>query len=137
VSQAIVHLSKQPQSLKKAFHLVHPCSIPTVEFFEQIQTYGYPLIKLPYTQWRETLLQQEQTSQNNALIPFLPLYKEESHQDGSALSISDQSDPTFDCQNTLNGLAKATINCLPISQLLKIYLPIVTTQTKFAVSQIE
>ncbi|WP_199322108.1 non-ribosomal peptide synthetase [Leptolyngbya sp. FACHB-321] len=127
VSQVIVHLSKQPQLLKKAFHLVHPCPIRKVEFFEQIQADGYPLKKLPYTQWRETLLQQEQTSQDNALIPFLPLYKEESDQDRSTLSISDHSDPTFDCQNTLNGLAKTTINCLPISQLLKIYLPTVTT----------
>ncbi len=136
VSQAIVHLSKQPHSLNKAFHLVHPCPIRKVEFFEQIQANGYPLKKLPYTQWRELLLQQEQTPQGNALIPFLPLYKEESDQDSAALSISEPSDPTFDCQNTLDGLAKTTINCLPISQLLKIYLPIVTTQTNVAASPI-
>ncbi|HEY9747253.1 MAG TPA: amino acid adenylation domain-containing protein, partial [Allocoleopsis sp.] len=62
VSQAIVHLSKQPQSLTKVFHLVHPFPIRKVEFFEHIQGCGYPLKRLPYPQWREMLLQQEQTS---------------------------------------------------------------------------
>jgi thioester reductase-like protein len=127
VSQAIVHLSKQPESLKKAFHLVHPHSISKVECFEQIRAYGCPLQKLPYTQWRDMLLRQGQTLQDNALIPFLPLYKEESDQDESARSSSDHLapaiDPTFDCQNTLNGLANSTIACLSIDQLLKVYLP--------------
>ncbi|MBD2093757.1 amino acid adenylation domain-containing protein [Trichocoleus sp. FACHB-591] len=124
VSQAIVHLSQQPQALIKAFHLVHPFPIRKVEFFENIQAYGYSLKKLPYTQWREILLQQEQNALKNALIPFLPLYKEESDQDLSAQLDSDQIDPTFECRNTLDGLANTTINCLSINQLLKVYLPV-------------
>lgn len=130
VSQAIVHLSKQPQSLTKAFHLVHPFPIRKVEFFEYIQAYGYPLKKLTYTQWREILLQQEQTSPDNALIPFLPLYKEESDQGLSTQVVSEQIDPTFEFRNTLDGLANTTINCLSINQLLKIYLPVLLFNSK-------
>jgi thioester reductase-like protein len=132
VSQAIVHLSKRPQSLTKAFHLVHPYPMRKVEFFEHIQACGYPLKKLPYPQWREILLQQEQASTENALIPFLPLYKEETDQDISTQLNSKQIDPTFDCRNTLNGLANTTINCLPINQLLKVYSPVLLSNSKLA-----
>jgi hypothetical protein len=80
-------------------------------------------------QWRELLLQQ-QTSSENALMPFLPLYKEESDQDLLAQLDSAQIDPTFECRNTLDGLANTTINCLSINQLLKIYMPVLLSHSK-------
>ncbi|WP_432809665.1 amino acid adenylation domain-containing protein [Pantanalinema sp. GBBB05] len=123
VSQAIVRLSQQPESIGQAFHLVNPLAISVVEFFEQITAYGYPLQKLPYPVWRNLLMQREQEQYNNALHAFLPLYKEEIDRESTSPSNPiPSSSPEFDCQNVLNGLANTSIACPSVVQLLAVYL---------------
>lgn len=122
VSQAIVYLSQQPESMGQAFHLVNPQPVPLVEFFDQIAAYGYSLQKLPYRQWRELLLQQEKAQQRNALGAFLPLYKEEIDRESTIPSELVLDGLEFDCQNVLQGLAKTSLSCPPIEQLLEVYL---------------
>jgi thioester reductase-like protein len=122
VSQAIVQLSQHPDSIGKAFHLVNPQPISMVEFFEQLAAYGYPLQKLPYPQWRNLLIQQEQRQPTNALNAFLPLYKEEIDQESALSSDRITSSPEFDCQNVLHGLVKTSLSCPSIGQLLEVYL---------------
>ncbi|MEM8781088.1 MAG: thioester reductase domain-containing protein, partial [Cyanobacteria bacterium P01_G01_bin.49] len=52
VTQAIIHLSKQSESWGKVFHLVHPQAVSVDVLFEQLNTMGYPVKRLPYRKWR-------------------------------------------------------------------------------------
>ena len=124
VTKAIVHLSKQNESLGKAFHLVPPPSknIDLLQFFELISSFGYQLKKLPYTQWKNELIEQTKKSQQNALYPLLPMFVERVYQDSLTIVQLYQNTPEFDCKNTLDGLAGTSIVCPSMDdKLLKTY----------------
>ncbi|MBW4490089.1 MAG: amino acid adenylation domain-containing protein [Trichocoleus desertorum ATA4-8-CV12] len=125
-SQAIVHLSQQPEAIGQAFHLVNPQPISSVEFFELLYSKGYPLTKLPYEQWREHLMQSLATTpdsaSDNALAPFITLYQEEVDQEPSNPSESDLRASGFDCHHVLHGLRNSAIACPSVNQLVDIYL---------------
>jgi len=122
-SRAIVHISGKKESIGKAFHLVPPHPIQFVEFFELIGSFGYFLKKLPYTRWKDELIHQIRQSQDNALLPLLPLLAEKVYQESFTQPELSQKAPNYDCQNTLNGLASTSINSPPMNtELLEIYL---------------
>ncbi len=124
VTKAIVHLSNQKESLGKAFNLVPPANqnIDILQFFDLISSLGYQLKKLPYTQWKNKLIEQTQKSQENALYPLVPMIAEQVYQDSLTIVQLYQNTPEFDCKNTLDGLAGTTIFCpLMDAKLLKNY----------------
>lgn len=83
ISDAIVHIARNPASLNKIYHLVPPeaeQSVSMVQFFEIISSFGYKLSKLPYSQWQEQLSQHVRDLEGHVLLPLLPILSERIYQ---------------------------------------------------------
>ncbi|AFZ37662.1 amino acid adenylation domain protein [Stanieria cyanosphaera PCC 7437] len=120
-SKAIVHLSRQHKSLDQAFHIVNPEPLPWKKLIEQIRDLGYNIQLLPHQDWQAKLLNLSSDA-DNALIPMRSLFTEKSENQMTYLETFLSTARAFDCQNTLNGLAKTSIICPSIhTNLLKIY----------------
>ncbi|MBW4635043.1 MAG: amino acid adenylation domain-containing protein [Iphinoe sp. HA4291-MV1] len=119
VSKAIVHLSLQPESIGKAFHLFNPHPIHMSKLVDWIRARSYPLKQILPDKWRAELISIADHSSENAAYSLLPLFSEKTFKE----LISDEfSSVQFDCQNTLDGLAGTSIVCPPINdQLLDTY----------------
>ena len=130
VSQAIVHLSQQPQSLGNVFHLVNPQPLSMSIVCQYIASRGYPIEFVDYGRWQSHLVTKG-NSPENALYPLLPMFPP--HQENISLEaggVNTQEKPVepklvvqpFDAKNTLTGLADSIISC-PIldDQLLNTY----------------
>lgn len=121
VSQAIVHLSMQPESIGKAFHLNNSHPLHLSEFVGEICTLGYPIEQIPYEQWLSQLLEPD-FSQENVLRPLSSLLNKRFEEQLPYLEISLLASQTFGCQNTNNGLLGTSIVCPPVdAQLLNVY----------------
>lgn len=117
VSQAIVHLSKQQESLGKAFHLVSPRPLDANVLIDSIRSLGYPIERISSEQWRTELLNIARNSPEHPLYPLVPFFAASDSQQSNTSTV------TFDCQNTLAGLANTGIACPQISdRLLHTYL---------------
>ncbi|MEH2065245.1 MAG: amino acid adenylation domain-containing protein [Nostoc sp.] len=118
VSKAIVHLSKQEESLGKTFHLVHPQTLHSNTLIDHIRSLGYSIDQDSYEQWREKLLNITEGSLEHPLYPlvsFFPARESEKQTSNSGIL-------QFDSKNTINGLSSSSIICPEIDeQLLKIY----------------
>ncbi len=112
VSQAIVYLSRQEESLGKAFHPINPQPLHLSEMVNYIRSWGYTIDLVSYEEWRLKLINTED-SPDNALYPLMSIFSEQSQQvSASASDINSQSQlPHLDCQNTLTGLTKTSIVC--------------------------
>ncbi|ELS00500.1 amino acid adenylation enzyme/thioester reductase family protein [Xenococcus sp. PCC 7305] len=71
---AIAHLSNQPESLGKTFHLVNPQPTPWNEVVNSVIDLGYPLRQIEYTKWREKLLEITERSPNHPLSPLISTF---------------------------------------------------------------
>jgi thioester reductase-like protein len=120
VSQAIVYLSKQPQSLGKAFHLNNPQPIHWQDLAHGIEQMGYPIEYLSEEQWLSQIRQLATHDQKNPLTPLVPFFlKRWSPQQLTLLQCYEQSNrPHISCQQTLNALAGSEIICPPANQQL-------------------
>ncbi|AFZ11271.1 amino acid adenylation domain protein [Crinalium epipsammum PCC 9333] len=117
VSKAIAHLSRQKESLGKAFHIVNPNPAPFKDIVNWVRSYGYPLREVSDEQWREELHSIVGKSPDNPLYPLVPFWSKPPEANTSSPLLK------FDCQNTLNGLVETNINCPPVSvQLLTKFL---------------
>ncbi|MCP4696731.1 MAG: amino acid adenylation domain-containing protein [Gammaproteobacteria bacterium] len=114
VSRAIVHLSRQPACLDKVFyHLANPHPVPLSELLDEIRALGYPLAEVADETWRLQLIRQAERSSENALLPFVPFFRER---------MPSPRESRFDCRNTLDGLKGTDIICPPVSaELLHTY----------------
>ncbi|MDC0832897.1 amino acid adenylation domain-containing protein [Geitlerinema sp. CS-897] len=117
VSQAIVHLSRQPENRDKVFHLTNPKPLQLRALIEAIASFGYPLQQMAYEPWRsrlEAFVQQSHSQRWKSLLPIFPKTLSEELLQVVKLR--------FDCQNTLQGLKDTAIACPPVDrQLLKTY----------------
>lgn len=123
VSKAIVYLSRQPESLGKAFHLQHPQPISLKDLVEWVKSFGYPIEMIPYEQWQSKLIN-EVSSTDNPLYTLRPFLLE--RWSDEQLTIPDlylqSRRPIISCQATLQALSGSSITCPPIdSQLLMTY----------------
>ncbi|MBW4490244.1 MAG: amino acid adenylation domain-containing protein [Trichocoleus desertorum ATA4-8-CV12] len=112
VSQAIVHLSLQPTALGQAFHLVTPHPLSAEQLIHKIRSLGYPLQRLPYSEWRSQLLEIAQHQPDHPLYPLIPMFPPAKEAASSTATLE------FDCRNTLAGLAGTSIHCPSISDSL-------------------
>ncbi|MEM9004939.1 MAG: amino acid adenylation domain-containing protein [Cyanobacteria bacterium P01_F01_bin.86] len=119
VSQAIVHLSLQPRSLGKTFHIVNPQLIPLGEIVKTLKEEGCTLKQVPYAQWQVSL-----NKTPNALSPLAVLMSESLSEDKrTCLELWLGGNDHFDSANAIQGLRHSRITCPPAnSQLLKTYL---------------
>ncbi|MCK5872342.1 MAG: thioester reductase domain-containing protein [Methylococcales bacterium] len=116
VSESIVHLSQQPESLGKAFHLFNPESIQWNDLLMLTQRLGYSLKALDYAQWQHQLQKAVDDDPKNRTYRFLSLF----FRSPNALMMKK---PPLDAQQTLDGLQNSTITCPPVDQkLLTTYL---------------
>jgi len=114
-SRAIVHLSRQPHQLGKAFHIVNPQPILWHELVTWLRSYGYDLRKATYDEWKAGLLKWSRRSQDHALVSlasFLP--------GGGSVQLMPilANRLQFDCQNTRDGLVGTSITCPPVDAAL-------------------
>jgi len=109
VSQAIVQISQQKESLGKAFHLVNPQPAPFQELVNWVRSFGYPLREIPENQWREELSTIAGNSPDNPLYPLVPFWSKSPEPNSSSPTLK------FDCQNTQEGLASTGIVCPSVS----------------------
>ncbi|MDJ0734301.1 MAG: thioester reductase domain-containing protein [Nostocaceae cyanobacterium] len=123
VSKAIVYLSRQEESLGKAFHLQHPEPVPLKQLVEWISSVGFPIEMIPYEQWQEKLIN-NLSSQDNPLYTLRPFLLE--RWSDEQITIPDlylqSRRPKISCEATVNALAGSGIVCPPLdSQLLMTY----------------
>lgn len=122
VSKAIIYLSRQTESLGKAFHLRNQRPLSLSEMIKYIRQLGYPVERIHYDEWRSKLVNHQEASEN-ALYPLISIFSEEA----SRVNASDADPDTkitptaaleYDCKNTLAGLAGSSIICPPVDQQL-------------------
>lgn len=123
VTKAIVYLSRQKESIGKAFHLQHPQPVPFNKLIEWMRSFGFPIDLMPYDQWQSQLVN-NLSSAENPLYTLRPFLLERWSQE--QLTIPDlylkAKRPTISCQDTLDALAGSSIVCSPIdSQLFMTY----------------
>ncbi|MEC4817932.1 MAG: thioester reductase domain-containing protein, partial [Scytonema sp. PMC 1069.18] len=124
LSQSIVYLSKQKESLGKVFHLNNPQPISWRELTDFIRSIGYAIEHISYQDW-QIKLKNGAYSQENSLYHLLPFYNNKLPQ-REQREISQQyqksSEPKISCLATQHELAESSIICPPVnSQLLNTY----------------
>ncbi|MEG4963588.1 MULTISPECIES: amino acid adenylation domain-containing protein [unclassified Microcoleus] len=107
VSRAIVHLSRQKESIGKNFHLVNPHSFYLSELVDWIRSIGYPIERVSYETWQAEIVNRAGNSPDHALYPLVGLFSEKV----SEAEMPQSGTLHFDCQNTLDGLATTDITC--------------------------
>lgn len=118
VSQAIVHLSQQPSSLNRVFHLVNPQPLSMALVFRYISSLGYPVELADYASWRAKLVQQG--GAENALYPLIPVFAADENLSLESGSVNTAAEPDaplvrrpivqpFDARNTRRGLAGSPV----------------------------
>ncbi|NEP00463.1 MAG: AMP-binding protein, partial [Symploca sp. SIO2E9] len=123
ISQAIVYLSKQKESLGKNFHLINPKCLSIGELVELIASLGYPIKQVDYSQWESKLRDVVLNSPENVLSLIFPFLTTKIPGTQQTYLEASSFTSKLDCQNTVKGLANSEITCSPPdSQLLGLYL---------------
>ena len=123
VSKAVVYLSRQKESIGKAFNLQHPQPAAFKILVEWIRSFGYSVKMIPYEEWQAELINNV-SSVDNPLYTLRPFLLE--RWSDEQLTIPDlylqARRPHISCQDTLHALAGSSIVCPPIdSQLFMTY----------------
>ena len=120
VSQSIVYLSQQPESLGKAFHLQHPQPVHINKIVNLLRLVGYKTAKIPYQQWQTELKTTVQP--DNPLFTLQPFLLEKRTE--AQLTIVElylqENRPHISCQETLAALKGSGISCPHINHKLLI-----------------
>ncbi|NEQ43849.1 MAG: AMP-binding protein [Leptolyngbya sp. SIOISBB] len=125
-SQAILHISQQPESVGGTFHIT-PWS-PARDFawnnlFAWAQDYGYTLQRLPYRRWKEQLSEHCRHAQDNVLYPLLPFLNETIYEQKLTVLELYENTADFDCSNAIAALKGSGIQCPVVDrQMLFTYL---------------
>jgi thioester reductase-like protein len=119
VSRAIVALSQQPSTIGQTFHLVHPQPVTSEIIFEFLQSRGYAVKQMNYSQWRDQLLAVAQADPNHVLYPLLTLLPTRDRPTADDVNHS----PRYATDNTQQYLHSAGLKCPAINHhLLEVYL---------------
>jgi thioester reductase-like protein len=130
VSQGIVHLSRQAETLGKTFHLNNPQALHWQQLIEYIQTRGYVINQVSYQEWLQKINQEIVKNRQNPLYPLLPFFSKTYSEEKLTILETYQKTkkPEINCQNTLKALSNTAIKCPPVNhQLLDTYFTYFTT----------
>jgi len=110
VAEAIVHLSKQRESLGRYFHIWNPRPVHMGRAYDWIDSFGYHLKVVPASVLKDKVLKEVDVS--SVLYPFLPLFR--ALRDNPPISSHDprvmEKINLFDeCRNTIKGLQESGI----------------------------
>jgi thioester reductase-like protein len=106
VSQAIVHLSRQPELVGKAFHLLNPHPIPLDKIVDLLISFGHSIELVSYEEW-QTTVSDRQNSLSTLAPVIIPSIGE--HQ-LTRLEMWLAGSQMFDCQNAIALLNGSGIN---------------------------
>ncbi|GAB1541134.1 hypothetical protein NUACC21_38040 [Scytonema sp. NUACC21] len=123
LSQSIVYLSKQKDSIGKAFHLNNPHPGSWKELTDFIRSLGYSIEHIAYQDW-QVQLSNAVRSRENSLYHLLPFFLKKLPQEQRAVSHKYQQliDPQLSCSETLSALKGSDISCPPVNkELLNTY----------------
>ncbi|MBW4635669.1 MAG: thioester reductase domain-containing protein [Iphinoe sp. HA4291-MV1] len=123
VSRAIVYLSRQKESLGKAFHLNNPQPIHWSQVGDLLRYFGYSIKKASYEHWLSQL-NNTMRAQDNPLYPLLPFFiKKWSQEQLTITELHQQARrPQISCHQTLAALTGTNIFCPPVKgELLNTY----------------
>ena len=121
VSRAIVYLSKQKESLGKAFHLNNPNYSIWSEITNWINELGYPVRQLSYEEWEDKLIETV-GSKENALSGLLPFFLRRWSEEKLTFAGLGQRRVRLNCEDTVARLADSFITCPRVDyQLLNTY----------------
>lgn len=121
VSRSVVHLSQQPDSIGKAFHLNNPHYSDWSEVAQWLDEYGYPIQQLPYEVWEAKLIQQA-SSGENALSSLVPFFLRRWSDEQLSFAGFGQRRVKLNCQETVARLQGTSIACPRVdAKLLKTY----------------
>ena len=125
-AQAIIHLSQQPDTAGRTFHLLNPRPIPLNHLAPWFNDLGHPVEAIPYAGWQSRLIHAATRTANHPLAALLPLFVEPLPQVGNLtlgeLFTQDRT-PRFEAPFTTRLLSAAGIECPPLDKaLLQTYL---------------
>ncbi|GAB4243264.1 MAG: hypothetical protein Kow0049_32760 [Stanieria sp.] len=121
---AIAHLSSQPESLGKTFHLFNPQPTPWQEVVNTVVSLGYPLQQLDYQQWRKQLLTAVERHSDHPLSPLISTFTE-----NETTNPEESINQKLDAHNANSRLTGTSIICPPCDRkLLSIYLSYLVNQ---------
>lgn len=107
VSKAIVFLSERENCAGRVFHLTNPHLVSTADAIQWINSFGYPLQKVPMKQWRQEVVKTAKRFPEFALYPLAPIFEIDIRdEDGSG-----EAAHTFDCRKTLRDLSEGNLDC--------------------------
>ncbi|MBW4676222.1 MAG: amino acid adenylation domain-containing protein [Desmonostoc geniculatum HA4340-LM1] len=115
VSQAIVHLSRQPKISGQTYYIVNPQPIEWKQLVNWMEAIGYPLQQISYQAWYDRLFQLVKDNSENPLAPLVSILTYNLIQ--KLLGAFE-----FKSENTLKELNRHSIFCSPVNnELLKTY----------------
>jgi myxalamid-type nonribosomal peptide synthetase MxaA len=119
VAAAIVHLSMQPESIGRYFHIWNPWPVHMSRAYEWVNSFGYHLKVVPGNILRDKVLKEVDVS--NVLYPFLPLFR--AMRDNPPISshdprIMEKINLMEECRNMLEGLKGSGIECPQLDERL-------------------
>ncbi|MDT0317187.1 thioester reductase domain-containing protein [Streptomyces millisiae] len=107
VASAVVEVAKRPELLGGTFHLVNERALTWKELFDAVETFGYPLERVPFEDWRRQV-----TGRNPGTLALL----------GLAPFLHDSLEhtrlPFSDSELTRRALAGADLSCPPLDDAL-------------------
>jgi amino acid adenylation domain-containing protein/thioester reductase-like protein len=119
VSKAIVYLSRQQESLGKAFHVINQELLNLKILFKVVRSFGYPLQQVSDEHWQLELMKIADNFPNHPLYPLIPLFTlKKGSIPSSKTQISNLVALKFDCSNTQQGLIDTSIVCPPTDEKL-------------------
>jgi thioester reductase-like protein len=133
VTRAMVHLSRQSESLGKIFHLVNPEPLVWREFIDRVRGLRSPLRELTPEQWGAEVLRFARRNPDSFLHPLVPLLPSDvaARLDSAGEPAPERIAPArsgaavprlrVDCANTLQGLKDSGLACPPAGALLEMY----------------
>jgi thioester reductase-like protein len=139
VSQAIVYLATSGHALGQIYHLANPKPLNWGDLVSWLRSYGYPVRRTPYEEWRSEMVALAQRLDKNPLSPLMPLFGvalsnkvsgwmasmiSSGYQRGidrvitALLSRYGERSLQFDCKNAQRDLAGAQIACPAVDDTL-------------------
>ncbi|NJR70054.1 MAG: NAD-dependent epimerase/dehydratase family protein [Synechococcales cyanobacterium CRU_2_2] len=125
VSWAMVYLSRQPRSLGKTFHLIHPHPVSSELLFAPLAEAGYSIQRVSYQAWYRQLMAIAHQDPSHALYPLVSLFssRRQTAAQPESTAQAAPSEVPFDCKNTRTALDAAPKPCPALSPgLFKTYI---------------
>lgn len=115
-SKALVHLSLQPSSVGRLFHLWNTHALPTMWTYDWVRSFGYEFEIVPFDDAIDAAMNVDPSHPIYPLLPVMFLYK--SGDAGIKMEWEDHLalDPRSECAHTLESLEGSGIECPQLTE---------------------